>query len=143
VYTCYSDARAIRMTLLYITYNPVSTFYANLHTKMNKAVDRILHPSESLESIGQTFNIPKLTLHDQITGTYAARGVNTRRNLPLVQESVLLDKINAYASRRALLTLHHISIRAERLCGHSFGKNWTSTFLLRNKETATFKYWRI
>ena len=103
----------------------------------------VLHPEVSLGSIAEAEGVPKSTLHDRITGNHAPRGVRANRNLSVVQEDALLEKINGYANRGTLLTPKHITQLAEALCGHTIGRNWTTTFIKRHSDHITSKFWRV
>ncbi|EIW70990.1 hypothetical protein TREMEDRAFT_26974 [Tremella mesenterica DSM 1558] len=102
-----------------------------------------LHPKQSYTKVAEKFNVPSSTLYDRVTNTHAPRGINTQRNLSVIQETALLDKINSYAARGTLLTPRHIKQLAQILCGHSVGINWTSTFLRRHRDKVSSKYYRI
>ena len=101
------------------------------------------HPQDSLSSVAARFQVATTTLHDHLTGTHSARGLNTPRNLSLIQEDALLDKINAYAKRGTLLTPGNITQLAKALCNHDLGRNWTTTFLRRHRDRVSSRFYRV
>lgn len=110
---------------------------------MDKAiVYKLQHPSESYSAVAVRF-VPPSTLHDHMTNTHASRGHGTRRDLSIIQEDALLDKINAYAMWGTLLTPHDVTELAHALCGHTLGRNWTSTFLTPYSDKVSSKFYRI
>lgn len=93
MYTRQSDARVNQMKPSSCTSNYIYILHIILHRTMNEAVAHcILHPQESYERIGETFNISGSTLHDRITGAHAPRGVHGLCNLSIIQESALSNK---------------------------------------------------
>ena len=85
---------------------------------MDKAIEyKHLHPSTSLTELANRTGIPRSTLHDRITHTHLPRGHRTNRNLSIIKEEALLNKINAYAARGTLLTPKNIATMATGLCG--------------------------
>jgi len=105
-------------------------------------VERQQHPGRSLRAVCGD-DIPKSTLHDRESGRHAPRGVNGNRLLTVVEEGLLLEKINEGAMRGTLLTPRHIQELAERLGGRRAGKNWPTTFLQRHKDKINAKYFTI
>ena len=111
---------------------------------MDKAIEyKHLHPSTSLTELANRTGIPRSTLHDRITNTHLPRGHRTNRNLSIIEEEALLNKITAYADRGTLLTPKNITTMATGLCGHAIGVNWTSTFLHRHKDKISSRFYRV
>ena len=101
------------------------------------------HPLESVSSIAARFHVPQSTLRNRLTDTHATPGLCMPRNLSLIQEDILLDKVNAYADRGTLLTPGNIHQLAQALCGHELGRNWTTTFLRRHHDQVSSRFYRV
>ena len=100
------------------------------------------HPSESYLKLSNRFGIPASTIRDRHHGTHAPQGHNMRRRLSVVQEGVLINTINQYADRGTLLSPKHIHQLAQRLCPDELGQNWTTTFLRRQKDQLSSRFYR-
>ena len=100
------------------------------------------HPRETLRSVAERFEVPASSLHYRLNNTHAPRGHQTPRNLSIVQEDALIDKINAYAERGTLLTPRHITQLAQALSERDLGRNWTTTFLHRHKDRVSSRFYR-
>jgi hypothetical protein len=101
------------------------------------------HPTMSISAVAREKKVAKSTLAARINGTHAPRGTKSNRNLSVVEEGVIIGKINQYAARGTLLQPRHIRQLAEGICGHQVGENWTSTFLRRHKDEVSSKYYGI
>ena len=101
------------------------------------------HPSESILSISKRFGVPSSTLYNQINKTYASHEDQSRQNLSVNQEEVLVKQILSYAERGTLLTPRHITELTELLSGHHIGKNWTGKFLERHRDVLTTRFYRV
>ena len=109
----------------------------------NAVLHKLQHPQESYTTVADRFDVASSTLHDRVTGKHAPPGHRQPRNLSIHHERVLLDKINAYATRGTLLTPGHIGTLAETLSERHLGRNWTSTFLKRHKDEVSSKFYKV
>jgi hypothetical protein len=98
------------------------------------------HPQTTFRKLSELFNVPASTINDRYKNTHPPRGNSSLRNLSIEQENALVSRINAYAQRGTLLQPMHITQLAELMCGRAVGRNWTSTFLKRHKDSVTSKY---
>jgi len=62
------------------------------------------------------------------------------RALSNQQETILIEKINAYADRGTLLTPRHVQELAEGLCAHVLGVNWATRFIKRHSDQLTSRF---
>ena len=104
---------------------------------------RSLNPSDSIRTAAKDNGVARSTLHDRETGLHAPRGVRTRRNLSVEQEQALVAEINRYADRGTMLEPRHITELAQALGKCEIGKNWTSTFLRRQKDHIVARFFSI
>ena len=144
VVPCDSDTRLIRTnhSLLSLTL-PLIILY-NLTINMDAAIARKHeNPQEPILQVAASSHVASSTFHDRLTGKHGPRGEKGSRVLSVEQERVLLDKINDYAERGTLLSPAHITQLATALAGHTLGKNWTGTFLLRHKDSVNSKFYRV
>ena len=75
-----------------------------------------------------------------VTSTHEPHRGHRPRNLSVVQEEVLIAKVEAYVERGTLLTPPQITELATAPCGHTMGRNWTSTFLRRHRDQLLLRF---
>lgn len=102
------------------------------------------HPEMSYKAVADRYKVARSTLYDRHRGLHLSHQEGAARALSMIQEDVLIDRINAFANRGTLLTPGHVQALAEAVHGEKLGENWTSRFLARYRDriTSTFYTYR-
>lgn len=86
-------------------------------------------PEKSQRQVAREFNIAQATLNDKLTGRHVSINKAPNPILSVLQESVLVNKINGYASRGTSLTPRNVRSLAEGLAGRHVEKDWVGRSL--------------
>ncbi|ODN86583.1 hypothetical protein L198_07277 [Cryptococcus wingfieldii CBS 7118] len=92
------------------------------------------HPKESFAKVANRFNVAPTTLNNRYHKKHASHATNNPRKLSVIQEKVLVDRINTYAERGTVLTQARIRELGQALHGRALGERWGSTFVERHRE---------
>ena len=97
-------------------------------------------PNKSIRQLARDHNIAPSTLNDQVSGRHLSSGKAWNRKLSLVQEDVLIAKINEYAARGTLLTPRHVHSLAAGLAGKKLDKDWVGRFVRRHPDRLSSRF---
>ena len=141
VVTCVSDAYAFPTPIMMSFLIAISLSISTMHNALAQAVRECTNsPEKSVRQVAREYDVAPGTLHDQITGRHVSSGKAWNRKLSLVQEDVLIAKINDYASRGTLLTPRHVRGLAEGLAGKKLDKDWVGRFVQRHPDRLSSRF---